>query len=135
MNRHLLFPCVAVFAALFFLSIAPRALAHAGHDKAPGDEGESAVGGPIAITAEAKTNLKLTVEEAELRTLEKTFMVLGQIEAIPSRSSAVTSRISGRVLDIKATEGERQRRQGDQVQHHGHHQAALASGGSPPRTA
>ena len=107
MNRHLLFPCVAVFAALSFLSIAPRALAHAGHDKAPGDEGESAVGGPIAITAEAKTNLKLTVEEAELRTLEKTFMVLGQIEAIPSRSSAVTSRISGRVLDIKATEGER----------------------------
>ena len=107
MNRHLLFPCVAVLAALSLLSTAPRALAHAGHDKAPGDEGESAVGGPIAITAEAKTNLKLTVEEAELRTLEKTIMVLGQIEAIPSRSSAVTSRIAGRVLDIKATEGER----------------------------
>ena len=107
MNRHLLFPCVAVLAALSLLSTTPRALAHAGHDKAPGDEGESAVGGPIAITAEAKTNLKLTVEEAELRTLEKTIMVLGQIEAIPSRSSAVTSRISGRVLDIKATEGER----------------------------
>ena len=34
-------------------------------------------------------------------------MVIGQIEAIPSRSSAVTSRISGRVLDIKVTEGER----------------------------
>ena len=50
---------------------------------------------------------KLTVEEAELRTLEKTIMVIGQIEAIPSRSSAVTSRIAGRVLDIKATEGER----------------------------
>ena len=65
------------------------------------------MGGPIAITAEAKTNLKLTVEDAELRTLEKTFMVIGQIEAIPSRSAAVTSRISGRVLDIKATEGER----------------------------
>ena len=107
MNRHLLFPCVAVLAALSFLSTAPRALAHAGHDKAPGEEGESAAGGPIAITAEAKTNLKLTVEEAELRTLEKTIMVIGQIEAIPSRSSAVTSRISGRVLDIKATEGER----------------------------
>ena len=90
-----------------FLSLAPRALAHAGHDKAPGEEGESAAGGPIAITAEARTNLKLTVEEAELRTLEKTIMVIGQIEAIPSRSSAVTSRIAGRVLDIKATEGER----------------------------
>ena len=107
MNRHLLFPCLAVLAAATFFSSAPRALAHAGHDKAPGEEGEAATGGPIAITAEAKTNLKLTVEEAELRTLEKTFMVIGQIEAIPSRSAAVTSRISGRVLDIKATEGER----------------------------
>ena len=103
MKRSLLIPCLAAL----ILSLAPRAFAHAGHDKAPGDEGESAAGGPIAITAEAKTNLKLTVEEAELRTLEKTIMVIGQIEAIPSRSSAVTSRISGRVLDIKAAEGER----------------------------
>ena len=46
------------------------------------------------------------MEEAELRTLEKTFMVIGQIEAIPSRSAAVSSRISGRVVEIKANEGE-----------------------------
>ena len=107
MNRHLLFPCSAVLAAILFFPIAPRALAHAGHDKAPGDEGESAAGGPITITEEAKKNLKFTVEEAELRTLENTLVVIGQIEAIPSRSAAVTSRIAGRVLDIKATEGDR----------------------------
>ena len=107
MKRHPFIPCLAALSATLILSLAPRAFAHAGHDKAPGEEGESAAGGPIAITAEAKTNLKLTVEEAELRTLEKTIMVIGQIEAIPSRSSAVTSRISGRVLDIKVTEGER----------------------------
>ena len=68
MKRNLLIPCLVAL----ILSVAPRAFAHAGHDKAPGEEGESAAGGPIAITAEAKTNLKLTVEEAELRTLEKT---------------------------------------------------------------
>jgi membrane fusion protein, heavy metal efflux system len=107
MNRQLLFPFLAILTVASFVMSAPRALAHAGHDKAPGDEGEAVTGGPISITAEAKSNLKLTVEEAELRTLEKTLMVIGQIEAIPSRSSAVTSRISGRVLDIKATEGER----------------------------
>ena len=93
-------------AAASFLSSAPRAFAHAGHDKAPGEEGESAAGGPIAITAEAKTNLALKVEEAELRTLEKTFTVIGQIEAIPSRRAAVSSRIAGRVVDVTATEGE-----------------------------
>ena len=89
-----------------FVALAPELLAHAGHDKAPGEDVESGVGGPIAITAEAKTNLALKVEEAELRTLEKTFMVIGQIEAIPSRSAAVSSRISGRVVNIKANEGE-----------------------------
>ena len=93
-------------AALLLAGATPQVFAHAGHDKAPGEEGESATAGPIAITAEAKTNLALKVEEAELRKLEKTFMVIGQIEAIPSRSAAVSSRISGRVVDIKATEGE-----------------------------
>lgn len=89
-----------------FVVVAPDIFAHAGHDKAPGEEGESATTGPIAITAEAKTNLGLKAEDAELRTLEKTFMVIGEIEAIPSRSAAVSSRISGRVINIKANEGE-----------------------------
>lgn len=92
--------------AATFVVLAPDLFAHEGHDKAPGEEGESSIGGPIAITAEAKTNLALKVEEIELRTLEKTFMVIGQIEAIPSRSAAVSSRISGRVVSIKANEGE-----------------------------
>ena len=106
MNHSFLSRIFASLVAAAFLSIGPSLFAHAGHDNAPGDDGPTAVGGPISITAEAKTNLKLTVEEAELRTLEKTFMVIGQIEAIPNKSAAVTSRISGRVLDIKATEGQ-----------------------------
>ena len=89
-----------------FIALAPELLAHEGHDKAPGEQGKLATEGPIAITAEAKTNLALKVEEVELRTLEKTFMVIGQIEAIPSHSAAVSSRISGRVISIKANEGE-----------------------------
>lgn len=92
-------------AAIFFL-VTPELFAHAGHDKAPGEEGEAATGGPITITAEAKANLALKVEEAKLRKLEKTFMAIGQIEPIPSRAAAVSSRISGRVVDIKATEGQ-----------------------------
>ena len=92
--------------ALLLAAATPQLFAHAGHDKAPGEDNEAGIGGPIAITAEAKKNLALKVEEAELRTLEKTFMVIGQIEAIPSRSAAVSSRISGRVVNIKANEGE-----------------------------
>ena len=94
----------AAAALLFFL--APSALPHAGHDHAPGQEAATATTGPIQITAEAKTNLGIKIDEAQARTLEKTFIAIGQIEAIPSKSAAVTSRIAGRVIDIKAVEGQ-----------------------------
>lgn len=101
LNRFAAFAAAA--ALLFFL--APSALPHAGHDKAPGEE-ETATSGPIQITAEAKTNLGIKVDEAQARTLAKTFIAIGQIEPIPSKSAAVTSRIAGRVVDIKAVEGQ-----------------------------
>jgi len=82
------------------------AFAHAGHDNAPGDAGSEPTSGPITITAEAQRNLNLTVEEANIQTVEKTLTVIGQIEAIPSRSAAVTSRISGRVTALFVTEGQ-----------------------------
>ena len=94
----------ATLAAL--LAFALAAFPHEGHNKAPGEGGEAPISGPIAITAEAKKNLALVVEEAQLRTLDKTVLVFGQIEVIPNRSAAVSSRIAGRVADIKVTEGE-----------------------------
>lgn len=91
---------------LFVFAFAPIAFPHAGHDKAPGEEGEGSTKGPIAISEEAKKNLGLTVEEAALQTLEKTFTVIGQIEVIPNHSAAVSSRIPGRVTQIKTTVGQ-----------------------------
>lgn len=94
----------ATLAAL--LAFAPAAFPHAGHDKAPGEGGDAPTSGPIAITAEAKKNLALVVEDAELRTLDKTVLVYGQIEVIPNHSAAVSSRIPGRVVEVKVTDGE-----------------------------
>ena len=89
-----------------FLAVSTLAYPHAGHDKAPGDDAAGPTTGPIVITAEAKINLALQVEETELRTLDKTVLVLGQIEAIPSRTAAVTSRIAGRVSAIDVSLGD-----------------------------
>jgi cobalt-zinc-cadmium efflux system membrane fusion protein len=88
------------------LAFAPAAFPHAGHDKAPGESGEAPTSGPIAITAEARKNLALVVEEAQLRTLEKTILVFGQIETIPDHAAAVSSRITGRVTSVKVSDGE-----------------------------
>ncbi len=84
-----------------------EALAHAGHDKAPGEEGEVSTKGPITISAEAKTNLGVKVEEAELRTIEKTLSAIGAIEAIPTKSAVVSSRIAGRVAAISVVSGDK----------------------------
>ena len=88
------------------LAFAPAAFPHEGHNKAPGEEGEGATKGPITISEEAKKNLGLTVEEAALQTLEKTFTVIGQIEIIPNHAAAVSSRIPGSVIQLKTAEGQ-----------------------------
>ena len=96
-----------LFASLILVAaLVPPALGHENHGKAPGEGGEAPTSGPIAITAEAKTNLALQVEEADLRTLEKTALVFGQIAVIPHHSAAVSSRIAGRISEVKVTDGE-----------------------------
>ncbi len=93
-------------AALLLLASPQSIHAHAGHDDAPGEDGDAATSGPITISAEAKANLGVTVADAEVRTLETTLLAIGRIEAIPTNSAAVTSRIPGRVYALKASEGD-----------------------------
>lgn len=82
------------------------ALAHEGHDHAPGDDEGGASSGPIIITEDARKNLDLQTAEAEVRTINNVLSVIGQVEPIPSRSAAITSRVSGRVYSLKVQEGE-----------------------------
>lgn len=105
MNRMIEFKLTQCLIALFLL-FATQAFAHEGHDKAPGEAGDSGATGPVLITAEAKKNLALEVAEAQVRTLDKTVTLIGQIEGIPNRSAAITSRISGRVVGLLVTEGQ-----------------------------
>ena len=82
-------------------------LAHAGHDKAPGDDSNGPLTGPVKLTAEAVKNLGLKVETADLRTIEKTLSALGHVEIDPSRVVALASRISGRVTRLEVKEGDK----------------------------
>ena len=105
MNRILSIHLLA-YSVAFLLLYPTQVVAHAGHDNAPGESGEAGAAGPIMIAAEAKKNLALTVEEAQVRTINKTVTLIGQIEGIPNRSAAVTSRIAGRVTGLLVTEGQ-----------------------------
>ena len=89
---------------------ASRVTAHEGHADAPGAESVGAAEGPVRVTEVARRNLGLETAEAELRTLEKTLDVIGEIRAEPFRSATVSSRIAGRVVSIHAREGDSVRR-------------------------
>jgi len=102
MNR----PLLSSIALLVAIAPSPALRAHAGHDKAPGEQSAGAVSGPITLTPAAETNLGLKVEAAELRTLQKTVSILGSVELDPARVAVVASRIPGRISRVAVKEGD-----------------------------
>ncbi len=84
-----------------------RVFAHAGHDKAPGDDATGPLTGPVTLTPEAEKNLGLKVEAADLRTIDKTLTVLGRVELDPTRVAVIASRISGRITKLVVKEGDK----------------------------
>lgn len=101
--KHRSYFFLSILAAV--LGVSPVLRAHAGHDKAPGEDG-APVSGPVKLSAEAEKNLGLRVEEATLRTLEKTLVALGHVEVDPARVASLTSRIPGRLVRLAVKEGD-----------------------------
>jgi len=97
--------CVSLF-------LEPRlAGAHEGHAEAPGETAAGGgEGGTVSVSEEARRNLGLRVVEAELRPIETTLRVIGEIAAVPSLAGTVSSRIAGRVVSVFVAEGDAVRR-------------------------
>ena len=92
------------------LGLASPAQGHGGqgHAAAPGTGSDAgAAAGPIEVSEVAQRNLGLTLAEVDLRAIETTLRLIGEIRVDPERSGRVTSRISGRVSAVLAQEGER----------------------------
>ncbi len=97
---------VGVLAALGL--IGSQANGHEGHADAPGASSAGASASPIVqVSREARANLGLEFGTAEIRPMESTLAVIGEIAALPDRAGAVTSRIAGRVTWIGVAEGDR----------------------------
>ena len=81
--------------------------AHEGHAEAPGETAAGgAEGGTVSVSREARRNLGLSLAEAELRPIETTLRVIGEIAAVPSLAGTVSSRIAGRVVSVFVAEGD-----------------------------
>lgn len=102
---------ILVLAAGLVLASAFWAAAHEGHDDAPGSgAAASGAAGPVEVSEVARRNLGLEMAEVELRPVETTLTVIGEITAEPERSGTVSSRIEGRVTAIYAKAGQRVQR-------------------------
>jgi len=81
--------------------------AHEGHADAPGAEtAGGTASGAVFVSETARRNLALGLAEAEVRPIEKTLTLIGEIAPVPSRSGAVSSRIAGRVASVAVAEGD-----------------------------
>ena len=125
MTRASLLGCaIALVAAL-----AAPVSAHEGHDEAPGTSSAGAGASLIVqVSREARANLGLALVEAEIRPMESTLAVIGEIAPLPNRAGAVTSRIAGRVTWIGVAEGDTVRRGDPLVE-----VESLQLGDPPPR--
>lgn len=82
--------------------------AHAGHDEAPQEE--SAGHGPIVLSESAEKNLDIRTVEAAVQAIEKTIKAAGTIQAISGSRENITSKIEGRVVELKAILGQAKRK-------------------------
>ncbi len=86
--------------------------AHEGHDHGEAPPEQTAQGGPIVLSDEAKKNLDIQTAEASVQAIEKTIKASGIIEAIPGSRENVASKIAGRVVELSSSLGQ-VRRKGD----------------------
>ena len=60
----------------------------------------------VNLSESAAANLGIEVVESEEVTFESTFFVIGSLKEVPSNHSVVSSRIAGRVTDLKVIAGD-----------------------------
>ncbi|MDZ4862143.1 MAG: efflux RND transporter periplasmic adaptor subunit [Gemmatimonadota bacterium] len=73
------------------------------HADAGGGEGT----GTIALSPEARANIGLTVEAAEVRRIERTLTLNATLEVAPDQEAFVSSRVQGKVTEVRANVGDR----------------------------
>lgn len=94
-------------AALLVLALAAvPALAHEGHDHGEAPPQETARSGPVTLSPEARKNLEVQTAEAAIQSIEKTIKATGTAQAIPGTRENVSSRISGKVAELRASLGQ-----------------------------
>ena len=79
--------------------------AHEGHNHGEAPPQETARSGPVTLSDEARKNLEIETAEATIQAIEKTIKAAGTAQPIPGTRENVSSKISGKVVELHATLG------------------------------
>ena len=63
----------------------------------------------VVLTETGAKNLRIETVETEETAFEEIVFALGRIEAIPDRIAAVSTRVAGRIMELKVTTGDQVR--------------------------
>lgn len=85
---------------------ASAATAHEGHDHGEAPPQETARSGPVTLSPEAKKNLDIRTAEATIQAIERTIKATGTAQPIPGTRETVSSKIAGRVADLRTSLGQ-----------------------------
>lgn len=98
--------------ALWFgaLIAAFPAWSHEGHDHGEAPPQETARSGPVTLSPEARKNLEIRTAEAAIQAIERTIKATGTAQPIPGTREAVSSKIAGKVADLRAILGQIKRK-------------------------
>src|SRR6478609_8327848 len=99
MHSHIFNVMNKLITPIVLLGLGLAGLAHAAADA-------KRASNTVVLDETGVKNLRIETVEAEETDFEQTIFSLGRIEAIPSKVSAVSSRISGRVMELKVTLGD-----------------------------
>lgn len=94
------------------LLCARQARSHEGHDHGEAPPQLTARSGPVTLSPEAKRNLEIRTAEATIQAIERTIKATGTAQPIPGTREAVSSKIAGRVAELRTGLG-RSLRKGD----------------------
>src|SRR3990167_3291910 len=95
---------IAVGALLLFPNLS---CAHGGEQHGEASPVSSgSLGGPIKLSEEAKKNLGIETIDADFQTIETTVRSFCEIEPVPTKVQWITTRFSGRVLEVFVNMGD-----------------------------
>lgn len=97
---------ISKLCVILAISLAASVCAHEGEQHGTPAPTAGGFGGPVRLSEQAKKNLELMTDTADVRTIETVVKCFGVVEAVPDKVNFISIRTSGRVTKVLVNQGD-----------------------------